>query len=286
MIRCEGETSNPTDPLSDTQRQYLENMPLGQIPHGASVDIEWPLRVLPYHAKIAEFGSGQPGKSEILSHHFFVTAFDINKEAVRAADEKGIPAYVADITDPKEIGRTIQKEQYDAVVMEGLLCNLMGPIKFQNALNNASRALKPSGHLFIADVLAATSEPNIFFKDVLGDQGSREYWKKWQTRYANNRKAFNLPDYHFVVFSIQEGTEKDAEWGSSETLITHINRKERYARHIPEYDLHVSLELAGFSQRRYQYVLWRSRTGAPLIGFKGDWQKQVHKPLQLQRSSV
>jgi SAM-dependent methyltransferase len=288
MPRCEEEKSTqPSDPLSDSQCHSLQSMSLKEIPHGASVEAEWLKADLPERAEVAEFGSGQPGKSKILSQNFSVTAFDINPEAIRAANELGIQAYLADVTDPHEIGHTIQKEKYDAVVMEGLLCNLMGQIKFQKVLYNAASALKPDGHLYVADVLAAeVSGPNTFFRNALGEQGCAEYWGKWITRYTNNLMAFDLPEYHFVVFSMGEGPEKDAEWGWPGTLRQNVNRKERYARHIPEYDLKFGLELAGFSECRYEYVVWRSRTGAPLIGFKGDWQKQTRKPLQTQEGSV
>ncbi|MBI3343186.1 methyltransferase domain-containing protein [Candidatus Gottesmanbacteria bacterium] len=259
------------------QKLLLSRVDVEHIPRGASVPVELLLDRLQPGARVAEFGGGSGKKAaSLMGYGAYVHSFDINIAAVESARQLGVASYVADVSDVTAMreGRLpIRESYYDLIIMEGLLCNLMGT-SLDRTLIVAQQALRPGGILAIADVQAA-DEVNPLMMHSLGARAYLAWQKDWMTRYNNNRKV-GLADKHFIVCSISDPLRKNFEWGDPDRLRSLLEKKqfERFARHISLRQLQTNLGYLGFDGIFGYYTMWASRTRAALAGFVGLWEKR------------
>ena len=267
--------------LGTEQLDYLRAMSVDVIPRGAEVPPDVLDRFIFPRDTVAEFGGGTGDKAfDIARRGVDVTVFEVNRKAVEAARGLGLLAYVADVSDLAAIRKgnsPVKTHQYNVIVAEGLLCNLM-KTAFENTLIVARNALKPGGRFLIADVQTA-EEINPLLLDTFGAGAYHTWQKDWIARYRANHEA-GLPNHHFLVCA--PGTHKDIEWGDASVIrrLRESGQYERYARHIPVRQLQSNLYALGFEERYRADAVWTSRTGAKLAGFVGVWEVASVPPLR------
>lgn len=161
---------------------------------------------------------------------------------------------------------------YGGVIMQGLLCNMIGN-QWKKALHRSHEALVDHGFFFVSDVLRA-DQYNPELEARLGARGYRTWVSDWMYRYWANSEALDLPFGTFVV--AKPGPNKDYEWGTVEEIrqLSRSEHLERYARHFTVAELSDEMEYLGMKEKIIRREIWRSRTGLPLSGFVGIWQKQ------------
>lgn len=250
--------------LGSRQKELQKHVSLDDIPSGARIPNHL-FQILTPPATIVDFGGGKGFKAhELRRIGYTVVVADINPEAITHALSFGLPALEVDITEISTVDsiRAFFSRNVDAVVMEALLCNLVGN-DWQKALRHAHELLKEEGLLFIADVLRV-DQPNPLL-DVNVDDTFLVWRRDWEERYRNNTQL-GLPWGTFVV--ARPGVNKSIEYGPPE-LLTYLvgsDNFERYALHLNEIELIDYCASIGFEVILFEYMVWQSRENKPLSG--------------------
>lgn len=266
--------------LEQIQHDLMTNVEVEAIPHGTSVDlnlIDYYLRTLGLPGSFAiDLGTGQGQTAKKLCEKGYgVLAIDSNPNAIREARKHTLFAFEGDATTFDLKGVSIEPmlhEFYGGVIMQGLLCNLIGD-QWRKALYRSREALVDHGFFFVSDVLRADEyNPNI--EAHLGSSNYGTWVADWIYRYCVNSEALSLPFGTFAV--AKPGPNKDYEWGTVEEIrrLSRSEHLERYARHFTVAELSHEMEYLGMKEKIIRREIWHSRTGLPLSGFVGIWQKQ------------
>lgn len=262
--------------LAEIQRDaWRQRIELEDYPRGVNFPPELIGRFL-QRGLILDVGCG-PGKNVVLESVFGIMGLDINEAAVVEAKSRGLPAFLGDATrvgfSDWRHSSLISIEQYDGILAEGLLCNLVGdqPGDFFDVVQIQ---LAPEGYLFVADFLKPTEETE-FLREQLSLKQADEEIAAWKERYQNNIKALDLQHGTFVV--AESGLNKALEWGGPEELraLARDPRSfERFARHYTLEEIRDLALATGLEEKHYEPTMFYSaRTGKPLLGCLFVFQK-------------
>ncbi|MFC1653955.1 hypothetical protein ACFL1M_03875 [Patescibacteria group bacterium] len=176
----------------------------------------------------------------------------------------------------------VKKEKvYDFMIAEALFCNVVGRSPLDRAIRNVGRMLKPGGRLFVADCIDARDEHLVrpmLRREGMGYEKVEEYVRDWQERYNNNVELGKLLGKRvdsgtFVV--MEPGVGKEQELAKAKVLKYLYDEKkvERWARHFRMEYFRQKMTNNGLSICEFEPIVWRSRTGLPIAGFRAEFEK-------------
>ena len=276
-------------PVYSPQAEKLVGSDLSAVLHGCEVPESLIVQLLPASEDewrlVVDMGAGDGRKAEQLARlpGYAVFPRDINVNAVRECLRKGlIGSGFGDVTrfeswplGPGSVPFFL--EGMDAVLMEGLLCNLAGPeIDWKRAVRVAHMHTSPSRYLFIADVLRADEE-NPVLREVLGEAKFGSWRNQWNGRYKANNEA-GLGYGEFVVAN--PGNANFLAWGGPKDIKSLIASKrhfQRYARHFTVDEITREVEQVGFRVKGFDYAVWKTKPWAYLSIIRGIKDKVLRR---------
>ncbi len=273
------------------QIDLLAQVPVPDIPQGTDIPLEFFTEYIVNTETspiLIELGAGDGAKAEQVRNTIkgMVTTVDINANAVRKAQERGMMGFVADVRRFeifKGLASLVLLESNPGVYMQGVLCNQQ-ELDWQRVLTTADILTRPEGYVFIADVI----QPEVhqtYLAEACGGAGEvQAYVQKWHQRYDANMEAcsrLGIPLHYGEFMVAKPGQDKALEWQNADTLVRLFQSDtfERWAHHIPESDIKSYLHQLGLTELRFEPRVWWSRPSGnqqirnPLPGFVGVWQK-------------
>ncbi len=135
------------DDIADTYSKHWEQKVTENLGYNELVEN---LIRSPKGKHILDYWCGSGDIAKILSEKWaIVKGVDISRAMVNIAKQKAPLAHIELITRPKGSFHNIQKELYDVVTMNYVLCVLQDQKEIKSVLRGAHRSLKKEGKLFI-----------------------------------------------------------------------------------------------------------------------------------------
>ena len=267
--------------LVEKQNDLLRAMPHEAIAHGASVPF-----VVVHNERfcptgfLLELGCGDGANAEDYRGWYGWQGVDINEDAVNAARAKG---YLVRQGDARNLFSTLgytttgMIENFDGVLIQGLLANIVSNADVRSVLRTVDMALKPGGWVFIAEPIRfdkAIMEDRLLDHEVEGHT-MREWQNMWKIRYQMNNEA-GLPMGIFAV--AKPGPDKNAlEWSQDPEVLRQLiagPQLERFARHVSHDSLAMYLRRLNFLPYYNLPRIMESRSGALLLGTVVAYRKE------------
>ena len=258
--------------ISLRQTNLLRQVPPDAIAHGAVVPFDV-IKQFIQGGMLLEFGSGT-GEKGTYPPPFAFTGIEINSRAVDVAEQRhhviSLPGDVRSFWDNEvNLAMIVHLERTAGVLFQGLLANIVSNTDIRHVLRTADIAIKPGGHLLMAepvrfDQLPIT--PELLRQQFVGH--SLEEWReRWMERYAANAEA-GLP---YGVFAVaRPGPRKDAlDWATTADDVKRLIESpelERFARHVRPDGLDMYLRHLQYSQEYFKPTIMQSRNDEPLLG--------------------
>lgn len=261
------------------QADLIPSVPPATIPHGALFPIDQIKHYLPQGGLIVELGSGQGERGDSFREAGLAgMGIELNEEAVSIANDKGFITFHGDARNfwktEINLAAIAMIENSPAVLLQGLLANIVENRDIRNVIRTADIFLRPGGYLFMAEPVKFQNVPWLDQRLSYAGHTIPEWEDRWKLRYQLNERA-GLPRGAFVV--AKPGPEKDRlDWAENledvRTLID-SDQKERFARHINPDAIVAYAERQHLGLCSRQNVLMFSRNGDPLPGVHMVFQK-------------
>ncbi len=269
------------DTFAVMQSELLPSIPPEAIPHGALFPINTILKYMPQGGLIVELGSGRGDRSDSFREAGLAgMGVEINEDAVSVANDNGFITFQGDARNfwasEINLAAIAMIENTPAVLLQGLLANIITNRDIRRVIRTADIFLHPGGHLFVAEPVRFENVPWLDANTVYAGHSISDWEHRWKLRYQANQQA-GLPKNVFAV--VKPGPEKDRlDWvDDSEQVraLIHSDQLERFARHIDPN------ALTAYAERQYLKLIERkpalmfSRSGEPLPGIHMVFRK-VH----------